>query len=98
VKVALDKAEYAVNKYFQNMKSDYRVNLLMCNSKTNPPPQDSLVLIQKPHDNGAIIVVGPATSTAVSVVKEYADKHNITLISYASTSPLLSIVDDKLFS
>jgi ABC-type branched-subunit amino acid transport system substrate-binding protein len=95
MKVALDKAEYAVNKYFQNMKSDYRVNLLMCDSKTNP--QDSLILIQKPHDNGASIVVGPATSTAVSVVKEYADKHNITLISYASTS-LLSIVGDKLFS
>jgi branched-chain amino acid transport system substrate-binding protein len=95
VKVAIDKAEYDVNKYFQTRKSSYRVNVLMGDSKTNP--QDSLAIIQKLHDNGANIVVGPATSTAVSAVKEYADKHNITLISYASTSPLLSIVGDKLF-
>jgi ABC-type branched-subunit amino acid transport system substrate-binding protein len=41
--------------------------------------------------------VGPATSTAVSAAKEYADDNNIILISYSSTSPLLSIEGDNLF-
>ena len=95
VKIALDKAEGDVNKYFNIINSSYDINLLMGDSKTNP--QDGLVLIKRLHDNGANIVVGPATSTAVSAVKDFADTHNITLISYASTSPLLSIVGDNLF-
>jgi branched-chain amino acid transport system substrate-binding protein len=49
------------------------------------------------HENGAKIIVGPATSTAVSAAKEYADVNNIILISYSSTSPLLSIEGDNLF-
>ena len=47
--------------------------------------------------HGAKIIIGPATSTAVSAVKEYADKNSIILISYSSTSPLLSIEGDNLF-
>ena len=41
--------------------------------------------------------IGPATSTAVSAAKEYADANKILLISYSSTSPLLSIKGDNLF-
>jgi branched-chain amino acid transport system substrate-binding protein len=95
VKVALDKAEYDVNNYFQDMNSSYRFNVLMADSKTSP--EDSLVAIKKLHENGVNIIVGPATSTAVSAVKDYADANNIILISYASTSPLLSIEGDNLF-
>ena len=95
VKVALDKAEYDVNKYFQNMNSLYRFNVLMADSKTSP--EESLIIIKKLHENGANIIVGPATSTAVSTVKDYADANNIILVSYASTSPLLSIEGDNLF-
>src|SRR5918998_6183712 len=67
----------------------------MANSKTTP--EESLVAIKKLHENGAKIIVGPATSTAVSAAKEYADANNILLISYSSTSPLLSIKGDNLF-
>ncbi len=95
VKVALDKSEYDVNKYFQSINSSYRFNVLMADSKTNP--EASLVAIKKLHENGANIIVGPATSTAVSAVKDYADANSIILISYASTSPLLSIEGDNLF-
>jgi ABC-type branched-subunit amino acid transport system substrate-binding protein len=95
VKVALDKAEKDVNHNFQEMNSPYRFNLLMADSKTNP--EDSLVAIEKLHEKGANIIVGPATSTAVSAVRDYADTNNIILISYASTSPLLSIEGDNLF-
>ena len=95
IKVAIDKAENDVNQYFQKMNSSYRFNILMADSKTSP--QDSLVAIKKLHEKGANIVLGPATSTAVSAVKDYADANNIILISYASTSPLLSIKGDNLF-
>ena len=95
IKVALDKAENDVNQYFQKMNSSYRFNILMADSKTSP--QESLVAIKKLHEKGANIILGPATSTAVSAVKDYADANNIILISYASTSPLLSIKGDNLF-
>ena len=95
IKIALDKAENDVNQYFQKMNSSYRFNVLMADSKTSP--QESLVAIKKLHQKGANIILGPATSTAVSAVKDYADANNIILISYASTSPLLSIKGDNLF-
>jgi branched-chain amino acid transport system substrate-binding protein len=97
VKVALEKAENDVNKYFGdiNSSSSPYFTLLMANSKTTP--EESLVAIKKLHENGAKIIVGPATSTAVSAAKEHADANNILLISYSSTSPLLSIKGDNLF-
>jgi len=94
-KVALEKAEYDVNKHFQDLNSPFRFNLLMADSKTSA--EEILTAIKKLHENGAKIIIGPATSTAVSAVKEYADKNSIILISYSSTSPLLSIEGDNLF-
>ncbi len=95
IKVALEKAEYDVNKHFQDTNSSFHFNLLMADSKTSS--EGSLTAIKKLHENGAKIIIGPATSTAVSAVKEYADKNSIILISYSSTSPLLSIEGDNLF-
>ena len=95
IKVALEKAEYDVNKHFQDNNSSFRFNLLMADSKTSP--EGSLTAIKKLHEYDAKIIIGPATSSAVSAVKEYADKNSIILISYSSTSPLLSIEGDNLF-
>ena len=95
VKVALEKAEHDVNKYFEKMNSSSRFNLVMANSKSSP--EDSLEAIKQLHSIGAKIIVGPATSTAVLGAKEYADTNDIILISYSSTSPLLSIPGDNLF-
>ena len=95
VKIALENAENDVNKHFEEMDSSSHFKLLMADSKTSP--EESLVAIKKLYENGAKIIVGPATSTAVSAVKEYADANNIILISYSSTSPLLSIKGDNLF-
>lgn len=95
VKIALENAENDVNKHFEEMNSSSHFKLLMADSKTSP--EESLVAIKKLYENGAKIIVGPATSTAVSAVKEYADTNNIILISYSSTSPLLSIKGDNLF-
>ncbi|HEX5187290.1 MAG TPA: ABC transporter substrate-binding protein, partial [Nitrososphaeraceae archaeon] len=95
LKVALEKAEYDVNKYFEKMNSSSRVNLIMANSKTNW--DDTISAIKELYARGAKIIVGPATSTAVAAVKDFANENNIILISYSSTSPLLSIKGDNLF-
>ncbi|MGH9974987.1 MAG: ABC transporter substrate-binding protein, partial [Nitrososphaeraceae archaeon] len=95
VKIALEKAEKDVDMYFEEMNSSLHFRLLMADSKTSP--EDSLAAIKRLHERGAKIILGPATSTAVSAVKEYADLNNIILLSYASTSPLLSIEGDNLF-
>ncbi|HET7644649.1 MAG TPA: ABC transporter substrate-binding protein [Nitrososphaeraceae archaeon] len=94
VKVALEKAEYDVNQYFEKMNSSSRVNLIMGNSKTNW--DDTLNAIKELYARGAKIIVGPATSTAVAAVKDFANENNIILISYSSTSPALSIKGDNL--
>jgi ABC-type branched-subunit amino acid transport system substrate-binding protein len=94
VKLALEKAEHDVNKYFEKMNSSSRFNLVMANSKSTP--EDSLEAIKQLHSSGAKIIVGPATSTAVLAAKDYADANDIILISYSSTSPLLSISGDNL--
>src|SRR5919112_1270360 len=97
VKIALEKAEYDVNKYFEdiNSSSSPHFTLLMADSKSSP--EDSLVAIKKLHEKGANIIVGPAFGATVNAAKEYADANNIILISYSSTSSLLSIEGDNLF-
>jgi branched-chain amino acid transport system substrate-binding protein len=95
VKIALEDAENEVNKHFEEMNSSSHFRLLMADSKTSP--EGSIVAIKRLHENGARIIVGPATSTAVSAVREYANVHDIILLSYSSTSPLLSIEGDNLF-
>ena len=96
IKIALEKAEYDVNKHFEDINSSSsHFTLLMADSKTSP--EESLVAIKKLHENGAKIIVGPAFGATVNAAKEYADANNIILISYSSTSPLLSIKGDNLF-
>jgi branched-chain amino acid transport system substrate-binding protein len=67
----------------------------MADSKSSP--EGSLVAIKRLHENGANIIVGPAFGATVNATKEYADANNIILISYSSTSSLLSIKGDNLF-
>jgi branched-chain amino acid transport system substrate-binding protein len=95
VKIALEDAENEVNKHFEEMNSSSHFRLLMADSKTSS--EGSIVAIKRLHENGAKIIVGPATSTAVSAVREYANVNDIILLSYSSTSPLLSIEGDNLF-
>jgi branched-chain amino acid transport system substrate-binding protein len=95
VKVALEKAEYDVNKHFEDINSSSHFNLLMANSKSSP--EDSLEAIKQLHSFGAKIIVGPAFGATVNATKEYADANNIILISYSSTSSSLSIEGDNLF-
>jgi branched-chain amino acid transport system substrate-binding protein len=88
-------AERDINDYYDSINSTVRIKLITADSKTSP--ESTLAAIKQLFAAGVKVVVGPATSTAVAAVKDYAASNNITLISYASTSPALSIEDDNLF-
>jgi len=94
-KIALEKAEKDVNEYLKSHNSRYNVNLIIENSRTDP--KETVKVMDLLKNEGVRIIVGPATSTAVLSVKDYAEKNNIIMISYSSTSPELSIPDDNLF-
>jgi branched-chain amino acid transport system substrate-binding protein len=95
VVAALKKAEQEVNHYYEDINSTSRFKLLIDDSKTSS--EESLSAIKRLASNGVKVVVGPATSTAVSAVMDFAKENNITLLSYASTSPVLSIEGDNLY-
>ncbi|MDN5845988.1 MAG: penicillin-binding protein activator [Candidatus Nitrosocosmicus sp.] len=95
VLASLEKAEGDVNGYFEYHNMSSRVKLMVADSKTSP--EESLAAIKYLYSFGARVIVGPATSTAVSAVLDFANENNITLLSYASTSPKLSIGGDSLF-
>ncbi|HEX5574210.1 MAG TPA: ABC transporter substrate-binding protein, partial [Nitrososphaeraceae archaeon] len=69
--------------------------LLVEDSKTDPV--ESVHALKRLIDSDVKIVIGPVTSAAVMSVKDYANQHNVILISPSSTSTALSIADDNLF-
>jgi branched-chain amino acid transport system substrate-binding protein len=95
IRIAVENAQADVNEYFENKNSTIRIKLFVGDSKTDPV--ESIHAIEKLAESGVRIVVGPATSAAVVSVKDYANQHNIILISPSSTSPALSIENDNLF-
>jgi branched-chain amino acid transport system substrate-binding protein len=95
IRIAVEKAQADVNEYFENKNSSLRIRLLVGDSKTDPV--ESIRAIEKLDNAGVRIIIGPATSAAVMSVREYANQHDIILISPSSTSPALSIANDNLF-
>ncbi|MGV8106658.1 MAG: ABC transporter substrate-binding protein [Nitrososphaerota archaeon] len=95
IKIAVEKAEKDVNNYFENKNSSIRTRLLVEDSKTDPV--ESVHALKRLIDSDVRIVIGPATSAAVMSVKDYANQHDVILISPSSTSAALSIADDNLF-
>ena len=94
VKVALEKAENDVNKYFEMTNSSSRFNLVIANSKSSS--EDSLEAIKQLHSFGAKIIVGPATVLQFQLRKNMQILMTSYLSAILSTSPLLSIEGDNL--
>ena len=95
IKIAVEKAEKDVNNYFENKNSTIRTRLLVEDSKTDPV--ESVHALKRLIDSDVRIVIGPVTSAAVMSIKDYANQHDVILISPSSTSTALSIADDNLF-
>jgi ABC-type branched-subunit amino acid transport system substrate-binding protein len=92
---ALKIALKDINEHFSKANSTTRIELIVEDTKTDP--NIAIEKIKALKSQGVQIVIGPATSAAVSAVKEYADKNGILLISPSSTAPQLSIPNDNLY-
>ncbi|MFN8585197.1 MAG: penicillin-binding protein activator [Dehalococcoidia bacterium] len=78
-----------------NSGSGAKVNLLIEDTKTDPPT--ALAKLQSLHERGAKIVIGPFASSEVKAVKDFADQNGIVLVSPLSTARSLAVADDNVF-
>lgn len=93
--VSLRVALSDINAQLSKNNSNSRVGLVIEDTKTDPS-----VALEKLKDlksKGVRIVIGPATSAAVSAVKDYADQNGILILSPSSTATELATPNDNLF-
>jgi branched-chain amino acid transport system substrate-binding protein len=64
---------------------------------TQHDPSKALQAIEDLAKRGVQIIIGPQTSSEVSMIKPFADAHNILVISQGSTASSLSIAGDNIF-
>ncbi len=94
-RLALEVAEGEINDYLASIKSDWRVKVLV--EDTRSEPNTALEKLRKLAKEGVRFVVGPMTSGEVAAAKSFADKNGIILISQSSTAPDLSVPNDNVF-
>ena len=92
---AIALAANDTNANLATIGSGRKVRLLVEDTGTDPTV--AIEKIKKLHQEGARIIVGPATSAELAGVKDWADQQGIIVISYGSTSPALSIAGDNVF-
>jgi branched-chain amino acid transport system substrate-binding protein len=89
----LNKAVEDVNDYFSKSHIQKKVALQIENTEIKPDV--ALAKVKKLVDKGIRIIIGPQTSSELKKIKEeYADKHDVLLISQSSTAPSLSKKDN----
>ena len=84
-----------VNRYMEQTGSDKRVRLIV--EDTGTDPATALEKIKTLQQEGARIVVGPASSAEINAVRGWADEHGILVLGYASTAPSLAIENDNVY-
>jgi branched-chain amino acid transport system substrate-binding protein len=92
---AITLAADDTNANLAAMGSGKRVRLLV--EDTGTDPVKAADKIKKLQQEGARIVVGPATSAEIAAVKDWADQHGVIILGYASTSPALSVAGDNVY-
>lgn len=92
---ALDLAASDINAEMAALRLPYRVET--DSQDTGQVPATALQRLIAMDANGDGYVIGPQTSSEAAAVKDYANAHNIILISQASTASSLAIAGDNLF-
>lgn len=87
-------AEEDINRFLTTIGSPYRVKLYFEDDRSTP--DGALAAAQSLAARG-IRIIFTYTSAATSAVKSFAEKNDMLVISYASTSPLLAIAGDNVF-
>lgn len=92
---AIALAAEDTNANLAHVGSPKKVRLVVEDTGTDPlVAAEKIKLLQQ---EGARIVVGPASSAEIAGVREWADAHGMIIIGYGSTSPELSVAGDNVF-
>jgi branched-chain amino acid transport system substrate-binding protein len=92
---ALDLAATDINAEMVALRLPYRVET--DSQDTGQVPATALTRLMAMDANNDGYVIGPQTSAEAAAVRDYADSHNIILISQGSTASSLAIPGDNLF-
>ena len=92
---ALDLAAADINAEMVALRLPYRVET--DSQDTGQVPATALTRLMSMDANGDGYVIGPQTSAEAGAVKDYANAHNIILVSQGSTASSLAIPGDNLF-
>jgi branched-chain amino acid transport system substrate-binding protein len=92
---ALQIAEEQIEANAKSQHGGYRFKFFV--RDTQHDPAKALEAIQDLAKRGVQIIIGPQTSSAVRMVKPFADAHKILVISQGSTASSLSIAGDNIF-
>src|ERR1051326_1122412 len=92
---ALDLAANDINAEMVALRLPDRVQT--DSQDTGQVPATALTRLMSMDANGDQYVIGPQTSSEAAAVRDYADAHNIILISQGSTASSLAIPGDNLF-
>jgi ABC-type branched-subunit amino acid transport system substrate-binding protein len=92
---ALKIAINDINKYFSESHSKTRFGLVI--EDTGSDPLIVLEKVKRLSDRGIKIIIGPSTSANVNQIRNYANSHDILLVSPSSTAPSLSLAGDNVF-
>ena len=92
---ALDLAANDINNEMVALRLPYRVET--DSQDTGQVPATALTRLMAMDVNGDAYVIGPQTSSEAAAVRDYANAHNVILISQGSTASSLAIPGDNLF-
>lgn len=92
---AMQLAAADFNKYLEERKATWWLDLKPADTAANPVT--ALTQVQMFDEQGIDLLVGAMTDSSLQNVKDYANGHNMLLISCCSTSLDLAIADDSVF-
>jgi branched-chain amino acid transport system substrate-binding protein len=92
---ALQIAEEQIEADAISQHGGYRFKFFV--RDTQHDPSKALEAIEDLAKRGVQIIIGPQTSSEVSMIKPFADAHKILVISQGSTASSLSIAGDNIF-
>ena len=92
---ALDLAARDINAEMAALRLAYRVETFA--EDTAQVPANALTKLVALAENNVGFVIGPQTSAEAAAVRDYANAHNVILISQGSTASSLAIANDNLF-
>ena len=95
MELASEKAVDDFNQYLAESGASWSLEWVSEDTATSPVI--AFEKIQSLYSKGINIVVGPATSSATTQVKGYADTNGMLIFSPSSTAPSLAIADDNVF-